>query len=246
MSAETVQKDQPPGLAGEPPHLLVVDDDARLRALLQRYLAEQGFRVSAAADAAVARAQLAAMAFDLVVLDVMMPGESGLDLVEALRRAGNEVPVLMLTARGAPDDRVAGFEHGADDYLAKPFDPRELALRIRTILRRAAPAPAPVLAQAPVQLGSRWFDLERCELRGPEGTIRLTGGEAALLAALARRAGEVLSREEIAAALGTPEAGERAIDVQVTRLRRKIEPEPREPRFLHTVRHRGYVLRPGP
>ncbi|WP_187829899.1 response regulator [Siccirubricoccus phaeus] len=226
-------------------HLLVVDDDARLRALLQRFLAEQGFRVTTAADAAAARAALAAVAFDLVVLDVMMPGESGLQLVESLRREGNDVPVLMLTARGGPDDRVAGFELGADDYLPKPFDPRELALRIRTILRRVAPAPQ-ALPTAPVQLGMRWFDAERSELRGPEGTVRLTGGEAALLIALARRAGEVLSREEIAAALGTPEAGERAVDVQVTRLRRKIEPDPREPRFLHTVRHRGYVLRPGP
>jgi len=226
-------------------HLLVVDDDQRLRALLQRFLAEQGFRVTAAADAAAARAALSAMAFDLVVLDVMMPGETGLQLVEALRAQGNAVPVLMLTALGGPDDRVAGFERGADDYLAKPFDPRELALRIRTILRRVTP-PAQPLAAAPVQLGMRWFDAERSELRGPEGTTRLTGGEAALLAALARRAGDVLSREEIAAALGTPDAGERAVDVQVTRLRRKIEPDPREPRFLHTIRHRGYVLRPGP
>ncbi|TCZ65348.1 response regulator [Roseicella aquatilis] len=236
----------PADLAVETAHLLVVDDDARLRALLQRFLAEQGFRVTGAPDSAAARQALSAMAFDLVVLDVMMPGETGLQLVESLRREGNDVPVLMLTARGGPDDRVAGFEGGADDYLAKPFDPRELALRIRTILRRAAPPPATALPQAPVQLGMRWFDAERSELRGPEGTIRLTGGEAALLAALARRAGDVLSREEIAAALGTPEAGERAVDVQVTRLRRKIEPDPREPRFLHTVRHRGYVLRPGP
>ena len=239
------EKGQGEAAGADAAHLLVVDDDARLRGLLQRFLAEQGFRVSGAADAAAARSALAAMEFDLVVLDVMMPGESGLELAESLRREGNNVPVLMLTARGAPDDRVAGFEHGADDYLPKPFDPRELALRIRTILRRSAP-PAPATTHAPVQLGSRWFDAERSELRGPEGTVRLTGGEAALLAALARRAGEVLSREEIGAALGTPEAGERAIDVQVTRLRRKIEPDPREPRFLHTVRHRGYVLRPGP
>ncbi len=259
MCADTAQKEPTTATAGavagtagaapaaEAAHLLVVDDDARLRALLQRFLAEQGFRVSTAADAAAARGALAAMAFDLLVLDVMMPGESGLDLVESLRRGGNEVPVLMLTARGGPDDRVTGLERGADDYLAKPFDPRELALRIRTILKRAAPAPpSAALPQAPVQLGPRWFDPERSELRGPEGTVRLTGGEASLLLALARRAGEVLSREEIAAALGTPDAGERAVDVQVTRLRRKIEPDPREPRFLHTVRHRGYVLRPGP
>lgn len=242
----TMAEDQAPRPhAADTAHLLIVDDDARLRALLQRFLAEQGFRVTGAADAAAARGALAAVAFDLVVLDVMMPGESGLELAESLRRGGNDVPVLMLTARGAPDDRVAGFEHGADDYLPKPFDPRELALRIRTILKRATPPQQP-LSQAPTQLGPRWFDAERSELRGPEGTIRLTGGEAALLGALARRAGEVLSRDEIAAALGTPDAGERAIDVQVTRLRRKIEPDPREPRFLHTIRHRGYVLRPGP
>jgi len=228
------------------PHLLVVDDDARLRALLQRYLAEQGFRITAAPDAAGARAALASVSFDLIVLDVMMPGESGLELTEALRRDGLDVPILMLTAAGAPDDRIAGFEHGADDYLAKPFDPRELALRIRTILRRAAPAvPQPSLAAPPVQLGAHWFDSERGELRNAEGSVRLTGGEAALLAALARRAGDVLSREEIATALSMPDAGERAIDVQVTRLRRKIEPDPREPRFLQTIRHRGYVLRPG-
>jgi two-component system phosphate regulon response regulator OmpR len=231
--------------ATPPAHLLVVDDDARLRNLLQRFLAEQGFRVSAAADAVAARQALSSMSFDLLVLDVMMPGESGLDLTESLRRDGHEVPILMLTAAGAPDDRIAGFERGADDYLAKPFDPRELALRIRTILKRAAPALPSSLPLAPVQLGPHWFDPERGELRGHDGTQRLTGGEAALLSALARRAGDVLTREEIAAALGTPEAGERAIDVQVTRLRRKIEPDPREPRFLQTIRHRGYVLRPG-
>lgn len=227
--------------------ILVVDDDARLRALLQRFLTEQGHRVAVAGDATEARAAIEAMAFDLLVLDVMMPGETGLQLAEYLRREGHETPILMLTARGDPDDRVAGFEHGADDYLAKPFDPRELALRIRTILRRATPRAAPAaLPEGPMQLGQRWFDAERCELRGPDGTQRLTGGEAALLTALARRAGEVLSREEIAVALGTPDAGERSVDVQVTRLRRKIEVDPREPRFLHTIRHRGYVLRPGP
>ena len=227
--------------------ILVVDDDARLRALLQRFLTEQGHRVAVAADAAEARGAIDAMAFDLLVLDVMMPGETGLQLAEHLRREGHDTPILMLTARGDPDDRVAGFEHGADDYLAKPFDPRELALRIRTILRRVAPPPPPMaLPEGPMQLGQRWFDAERCELRGPEGTQRLTGGEAALLTALARRAGEVLSREDIAVALGTPDAGERSVDVQVTRLRRKIENDPREPRFLHTIRHKGYVLRPGP
>ena len=227
-------------------HILVVDDDARLRALLQRFLTEQGFRVSAAENAATARAALADMAFDLLVLDVMMPGETGLELTAALRAEGQEVPILMLTARGAPDDRIAGLEQGVDDYLAKPFDPRELALRIRTILRRATPAPTAPQSLVPMQIGNRWFDIERAELRGPDGIIRLTGGEAALMQALARRAGEILSREDIGEALGTPDAGERAIDVQVTRLRRKVEPDPREPRFIQTIRHRGYVLRPGP
>jgi two-component system, OmpR family, phosphate regulon response regulator OmpR len=230
----------------DPAHILVVDDDARLRALLQRFLTEQGFRVSTAENAATARAALADMAFDLLVLDVMMPGETGLELTAALRAEGQEVPILMLTARGAPDDRIAGLEQGVDDYLAKPFDPRELALRIRTILRRATPAPTAPQSLAPMQIGNRWFDIERAELRGPDGVIRLTGGEAALMQALARRAGEILSREDIGEALGTPDAGERAIDVQVTRLRRKVEPDPREPRFIQTIRHRGYVLRPGP
>ena len=154
------------------------------------------------------------------------------------------MPVLLLTARGAPEDRIAGFEAGADDYLGKPFEPRELVLRIRAMLRRAPPPP-PEAPTGPLQLGQAEFDLERGELRDAKGPIRLTGGEAALLAALAARPHEVLSREELAASLSMDESGERAIDVQVTRLRRKIEADPREPRFLHTVRGRGYVLKPG-
>ncbi len=228
----------------EDAHILVVDDDARLRALLSRYLAERGFRVTTAADAAEARARLRSVSPDLLVLDVMMPGESGLDLTAALRNEHpGELPVLLLTARGAPEDRIAGFEAGADDYLGKPFEPLELVLRIKALLRRAAP-PA-LAATAPVSLGPLVFDPSRGELRGPDGAIRLTGGEAALLAALIHQPNEVLSREAIAAALGMDDAGERAIDVQVTRLRRKIESDPREPRFLHTVRGRGYVLKPG-
>lgn len=226
-------------------HILVVDDDARLRALLSRYLAGEGFRVTTAETADDARAKLRVIHPDLMVLDVMMPGESGLQLTEALRgEQGHEVPVLLLTARGAPEDRIAGFEAGADDYLGKPFEPRELVLRIRALLRRA-PAPAADMPTGPVQLGMLSFDVERSELSGADGIVRLTGGEAALLTALARKPNEVLSREDIAAALGMDDAGERAIDVQVTRLRRKIEADPREPRFLHTVRGRGYVLKPG-
>ena len=228
------------------PHILVVDDDARLRALLSRYLGERGFRVTTAGNAAEARAQLRSVSPDLMVLDVMMPGENGLDLTAALRadRHG-DLPVLLLTARGAPEDRIAGFEAGADDYLGKPFEPLELVLRIRAMLRRAAPPAPPDPAATPIRLGPLIFDPARIELRGPGGMVRLTGGEAALLAALARLPNEVLSREAIAAALGMDDAGERAIDVQVTRLRRKIEPDQREPRFLHTVRGRGYMLKPG-
>lgn len=229
----------------EDAHILLVDDDARLRALLSRYLSERGFRVTTAASAAEARARLRFVSPDLMVLDVMMPGESGLDLTASLRAEHHtELPVLLLTARGAPEDRIAGFEAGADDYLGKPFEPLELVLRIRAMLRRVAP-PAPAPAAGPVRFGALVFDPGRVELRGPAGPVRLTGGEAALLTALARQPNEVLSREAIAAALGMDEAGERAIDVQVTRLRRRIEPDSREPRFLHTVRGRGYVLKPG-
>ena len=224
--------------------ILVVDDDARLRTLLQRYLAEAGFRVTTAADAAEAREKLRFLQPDLMVLDVMMPGENGLQLTEALRRDHTEVPVLLLTARGAPEDRIAGFEAGADDYLPKPFDPKELLLRIRARLRRAAPPPAEAPA-APLPLGPLAFDPARGELTGPDGVVHLTGGEAALLGVLARKPNAVHSREDIVAALGMDETGERAIDVMVTRLRRKLEADPREPRFLHTVRGRGYVLKPG-
>jgi len=222
-------------------HILVVDDDLRLRRLLQRYLAENGFRVTTADDAADARAKMRSLQPDLLVLDVMMPGETGLSLTESLRRDKADVPILLLTARGAPEDRIAGFEAGADDYLGKPFDPYELVLRIRAMLRRVTPLDT----SGPVQLGALAFDPVRGELSGPDGVVHLTGGESALLGLLARAPGDVLSREAIAQALGMDEAGERAIDVQVTRLRRKIEADPREPRFLHTVRGRGYVLKPG-
>ncbi len=226
--------------------ILVVEDDDRLRERLARYLGDTGFRVTAAANAADARDRLRFVQPDLMVLDVMMPGESGLQLTQSLRHDNNDIPVLLLTARGAPEDRIAGFEAGADDYLPKPFEPKELVLRIRAMLRRAAPPlPLPDPPTGPLPLGPLVFDRARGELRGPTGPVRLTGGEAALLGALAARANEVLSREDIAAALDMDEAGERAIDVQMTRLRRKIEADPREPRFLHTVRGRGYVLKPG-
>ena len=227
-------------------HVLVVDDDDRLRRLLVRYLSDHGFRVTAAADAAEARACLRSLRPDLMILDVTMPGETGLALVDDLRRGGDtDLPVLLLTARGAPEDRIAGFEAGADDYLGKPFDPYELVLRARALLRRAGNVLVTAPDMGPVRLGEAEFDPGRGELRNAGGPIRLTGGEIALLTALARKPNEILSREEIAEALGMAEPGERAIDVQVTRLRRKIERDSREPRFLHTVRGRGYVLKPG-
>ena len=225
-------------------HILVVDDEPRLRGLLSRYLTEQGFRVTMAESAAQARDKLRFMDFDLMVLDVMMPGESGLELTGGLRgERAPAMPILLLTARDAPEDIIAGFEAGADDYLGKPFDPRVLLARIRAMLRRAQP---PVLPAGPLQLGDKVFDASRAELVGPDSRVRLTGAELSLLMALAARPHEILSREARAVALGLDDVNERAIDVQVTRLRRKIEPDPREPRFLHTVRGKGYTLKPGP
>ncbi|MCF4164845.1 response regulator [Zavarzinia compransoris] len=222
-----------------PPHLLIVDDDARLRGLLGKYLADQGFRVSTAGDAAEAERQIDAIAFDLLVLDVMMPGEDGIAFTRRLK-ADDMPPILLLTARGGPDDRIAGLEAGADDYLPKPFEPRELVLRIRTILRRQSAAPAQAAAENAVQLGAWRLDLNRGELRRGGEVVRLTSGELTLMRLLAERAGEPISREELAQATG--QAQERTIDVQVTRLRRKIEDDPRAPHHLQTVRGKGYVL----
>lgn len=231
-------------MSGTAAHILLVDDDVRLRALMSRYLVEQGFRVTTAESAAAARETLRIVDPDMLVLDVMMPDESGLELTESLRAdRAPSLPILLLTARDQPEDRIAGFEAGADDYLGKPFEPRELVLRIRAMLRRRSARP---VNTGPVQLGRASFDADRGELITEKGSIRLTGGEAGLLAVLAARANEVLSREALAEILDMGEAGERAIDVQVTRLRRKIEADPREPRFLQTVRGRGYVLKPGP
>src|SRR6266571_658445 len=221
------------------PHLLVVDDDARLRDLLRRYLSENGFRVTVAADADEARANLASFAFDLIVLDVMMPGESGLDLTLSLRRSGR-LPVLLLTAMAEPDDRINGLEQGADDFLAKPFEPRELVLRIRNIIERRGVADEPTRT---VRFGGFRFDIARGELfRGGE-IVHLTAAEAGLLSSLAARAGDAVSREDLSqsAQFG---GNIRNVDVQMTRLRRKIEPDPRYPRYLQTVRGTGYALKP--
>lgn len=227
-------------MTAEAPHILVVDDDKRLCELLRKYLAEQGFRVTVATDAGDARRKLDGLAFDLLVLDIMMPGENGLDLAHALRR-DNEVPILFLTAMGEPDDRIAGLESGADDYLVKPFEPRELVLRIRTILRRL-PAEA-ATTRREVRFGAFSFDIERRLLKRGGEEIRLTSAEAALLAALAASPGVALPRDALSQQ-SDPAGGSRMVDVQMTRLRRKIENDPRFPRYLQTVRGRGYMLQP--
>ncbi len=221
------------------PHILVVDDDDKLRKLLARYLSEHGYLVATAANAADARAKLANVAFDLIVLDLMLPGESGLDFAQDTRKK-SALPILMLTAMGEPGDRIEGLERGADDYLVKPFEPRELLLRIANIIRRA---PRQQFLPEDIRLGELFFDFARDELRAGDEIIRLTSVERALLRALALRAGQPMSRDalnEITGGVG----GDRAVDVQVTRLRRKIEPDPREPRYLQTVRGKGYVLKP--
>jgi two-component system, OmpR family, phosphate regulon response regulator OmpR len=218
-------------------HLLVVDDDARLRELLRRYLSDSGFRITVAADAGEARAALASFSFDLVVLDVMMPGESGLELTRALRSEG-QVPVLLLTAMAEPEDRVNGLEQGADDYLSKPFEPRELVLRIRNLLQRR---PAADSTSRQIRFGGYRFDIGRGELYRGGDPVHLTAAEAGLLSILAQSAGRPVSREE----LSLPLSGNiRNVDVQMTRLRRKIERDPRFPRFLQTVRGTGYTLKP--
>ncbi len=218
------------------PHLLVVDDDARLRGLLQRYLADHGYRVTVAGDAAEARARLEGLAFDLLILDVMMPGENGIDFARSLRQS-SQVPILMLTAMGEAADRIKGLQSGADDYLAKPFEPQELLLRIAAILRRAASAPS---APAVIRFGAFSFDLAKGELRESGAIVPLTSSEAALLRIFARNPGVTVSRGELTSQYGGAES--RAVDVQITRLRRKIEADPKAPRYLQTIWGEGYVL----
>jgi two-component system, OmpR family, phosphate regulon response regulator OmpR len=221
-------------------HLLVVDDDARLRELLRRFLTGEGFRVTTAIDAAEARAKLESFAFDLLVVDVMMPGEDGFALTRSLRQT-SRIPILMLTAMAEPKDRIAGLERGADDYVMKPFEPRELVLRIRNILQRVPREEHE--AASDVRFGPYVLDVRRRELRKGEAPVRLTEAELALLLALARAPGRAMSREALSLAAdfkGTV----RRVDVQMTRLRRKIETDPRFPRHLQTVRGTGYVLTP--
>ena len=224
-------------------HLLVVDDDDRIRELLKAFLTRAGFRVSAAPGGEAARRLLEALDFDLAILDVMMPGEDGLSLAAWIRsRPGpaGRLPVLMLTARGDPSDRIEGLKRGADDYLAKPFEPEELVLRIEAILRRIAEAPAGV--GSGLSLGPCSFDPTRGELTREGRPVRLTEAEVSLLRRLAQTPHEPVERQDLIHADVDP-AG-RAVDIQVTRLRRKIELDPRSPRYLQTVRGIGYLLAP--
>jgi len=228
--------------AGDGRHLLVIDDDDRIRDLIREYLVRAGFRVSAAPDAAAARRLVDQLSFDLLVLDVMMPGEDGFAFGKWLRsRPGDtgRTPMVILTARGQPDDRITGLSLGADDYLAKPFEPQELVLRIEAILRRAAPR---VGAGGRIQLGRCSFDPARGELWRDDAPVRLTEGETQLLRQLAGAANAPVDRFELARQ--TAEAAGRAVDIQVTRLRRKIEDDPKNPRYLQTVRGIGYMLAP--
>jgi len=229
-------------LTGSDRHLLVVDDDDRIRELLKEYLARSGFRVTGAADAASASRLIDTLDFDLMVLDVMMPGEDGLSFARRLRArtdAQGRTPILMLTARGDAGDRIEGLTSGVDDYLAKPFEPRELLLRIEAILRRAGPRDS---GPTVIGLGQCSFDIDRGELTREGSVIRLTEAEIELMRRLARSANAPVDRLELAR--DTADVTGRAVDVQVTRLRRKIEDDPKTPRYLQTVRGVGYRLAP--
>lgn len=224
----------------EPAHILIVDDDDRIRDLTKRFLTLKGFRVSGAPDAATARGLMENLAFDLAILDIMMPGEDGLSLLSGIRKGpARETPVMLLTARGQTSDRIEGLRLGADDYLAKPFEPEELVLRCEAILRRSQKSAPP---PDEIEMSGLVFNAARGELKSGDERIRLTDAELQLLTVLARNAGEPVSREDLAEL--TSAGLERSVDVQVTRLRRKIEPNPKEPVHIQTVRGIGYRLMP--
>lgn len=226
-------------------HLLVVDDDERIRGLLQKFLIRNGFLVTTARDAAQARRLLAGLDFDMLVLDVMMPGEDGITLTRDLRKT-LALPILLLTAKGETQNRIEGLEAGADDYLVKPFEPKELLLRINAILRRVPQAKAATQAPKVLHLGAVRYDIDRGELWRGADLVKLTATEAQLMRAFAAQPGVAISREKLAGEAPTEDGvgQERAVDVQITRLRRKIEADPKVPRYLQTVRGEGYALQP--
>ena len=225
-------------------HLLIVDDDERIRGLLQKFLMRSGFMVSVARDAAQARRILAGLEFDLIVMDVMMPGEDGVTLTRDLRKR-LATPILLLTAKGETSNRIEGLEAGADDYLVKPFEPKELLLRINAILRRVPQVRAAEPVRQVIHLGAVRYDVDRGEMWRGDAPVRLTATEAALMRVFAASPGVAISRERLVGENGGVDAAqERAVDVQITRLRRKIEDDPQVPRYLQTVRGEGYMLQP--
>lgn len=226
-------------------HILIVDDDERIRGLLQKFLIRNGFLVSGARDAAHARRVLSGLEFDLIVMDVMMPGEDGVSLTKSLRET-LATPILLLTAKGETDERIVGLEAGADDYLAKPFEPKELLLRINAILRRVPVSDNTEEKPKVLSLGPVRYDIERGDMWHGEDLVRLTSTETQLMKIFSAQTGEPVSRSELVEKLGRDkgQAQERAVDVQITRLRRKIETDPKQPRYLQTVRGAGYMLQP--
>ncbi|WGW03970.1 response regulator [Tropicibacter oceani] len=226
-------------------HLLIVDDDERIRGLLQKFLVRHGFLVSAARDAAHARRLLSGLEFDMIVLDVMMPGEDGVSLTRGIRETST-TPILLLTAKAETEDRIAGLEAGADDYLAKPFEPKELLLRINAILRRMPETTAEATTPKLLTMGAFRYDIERGEMWCGDDLVRLTATESQLMRIFSRQPGEAISRAKLVEDLGRDkgQAQERAVDVQITRLRRKLEADPKQPRYLQTVRGAGYMLAP--
>ena len=226
------------------PHLLIVDDDERIRSLLQQFLIQSDYLVSTAEDAEQARTLLSAIEFDLIILDVMMPGQDGISFTAELRTLQNNTPILLLTARGETEDRIKGLEAGADDYLPKPFEPKELLLRINAILRRMPDLKEDQMMPKTLSLGHLKYDVARNELWEGENQIRLTTTESQLMKIFTSALGEPISRVDLVTSLGrdVSSAQDRAIDVQITRLRRKIEVNPSQPRYLQTVRGAGYML----
>lgn len=226
-------------------HLLIVDDDERIRVLLQKFLMKNGFLVTAARDAAHARRILSGLDFDMMIFDVMMPGEDGISLCKSIRETST-TPIMLLTAKGETDNRIEGLEAGADDYLPKPFEPRELLLRINAVLRRMPETPAEDTVPKILHLGDIRYDMERGEMWQGEELVRLTATEMQLMKIFSTRPGEPVSRSKLVEDLGRDrgQAQERAVDVQITRLRRKIEQNSKQPRYLQTVRGAGYMLAP--
>jgi len=224
-------------------HLLIVDDDQRIRELLQKYLMRNGFMVSIARDTAQAKRLLKGLAFDLIVLDIMMPEQDGLSLTRELRET-IDTPILLLTARNEVEDRISGLEAGADDYLPKPFEPKELLLRIHAILRRMPEVAPPEDTPKMLSLGATRYDVQKGELWDGDTQIRLTSTESELMRIFSKNIGQALSRMDLVTQMGREDGNsqDRAIDVQITRLRKKIETNPKEPRYLQTVRGSGYML----